>query len=91
MRLVATLAFALSVLGCDSGPTSTCAEVCDQEARCADEAEKKTDKPVRFDSGECAAACKALERDDEGRALVKQHTECVAAAQGACDRLMACQ
>jgi hypothetical protein len=96
MRLAAAL-FALgSLVACGSEQTSRCNEVCDREARCVDELNEQTRKAEssappapKLDSGECAAACKALDRDPEGKDLVAKHVECVRKAS-TCAAVVAC-
>jgi hypothetical protein len=83
------------VVACGSEATSQCNELCEKEARCVDELNEESDgEPgyvsLKFDAGECAAACKALARDTDGLELVKKHAECVAAAGDDCRKLHAC-
>jgi hypothetical protein len=81
---------------CAAAGTPTCDEICDREARCTDErnASARRLEPnaqrLRFDSGECAAACKALERDPEGARLVARHVGCVRDAGADCPAVLAC-
>jgi hypothetical protein len=80
----------LLAAACGSGPASRCEAICDQEARCADDVSEKGAPRAKFDAGECSVACKALDRDAEGRALVDKHILCVehaatCAAKLACD------
>lgn len=88
MRLLA-LAAALALAACQSDGGSACNKLCDLEARCSDKVNAGSDRP-RFDSGECAAACKALERDGEGKKLVSKHRACVEAAGDDCAAVLAC-
>jgi hypothetical protein len=101
MRLVAALAVAFAAVlpsACGSGPTSRCEDVCEREARCVEEVNEASEHAApaaarsprqKLDTGECAASCKALERDPEGKELVRKHAECVQAASG-CEAIVAC-
>jgi hypothetical protein len=95
MRTVLVAALA-ALAACGSEQTSRCNEVCDREARCVDElnetAARAGGAPApKLDSGECATACKALERDEaEGKGLVQKHVDCVRQA-ATCAAVIACQ
>jgi hypothetical protein len=98
LAVLAVAVLAVAVLAaCGSEPTSRCIEVCDREARCIDELNERAARGAepgapapKLDSGECATACKALERDEpEGKQLVHKHVECVRLA-ATCDAVIAC-
>jgi hypothetical protein len=87
--LAAAVSSTIALAACDSGPASRCAQICELEARCADVNRPEGDKP-RFDTGECTSACKALERDDEGKKLVNKHADCVRQHASDCAAVLAC-
>jgi hypothetical protein len=94
MRAALAALAAVALAACGSSPTSRCNEVCDREARCVDElnelaAREQRPPAPKLDSGECATACKALERDKQGEALVARHDECVRKAPS-CTAVIAC-
>jgi hypothetical protein len=72
--------------------TSRCRAVCARETQCRERSKTELQagqEPLRFGESDCVAACKDLERDGEGSAIVRQHAECVAQAQD-CGAVLAC-
>ena len=67
-------------------PTSASAGDTDQGGAGEDEDDDRN----KFDTNECVAACTALERDSQGKKLVKKHMDCARAAKD-CTALLACQ
>jgi hypothetical protein len=78
---------------CGSESDTRCKTVCEVEARCVEES-PDGDQP-KFDPGECTAACRALDRDKEGKTLVDDHVQCVndsmVAGRPDCAKVLACE
>lgn len=81
------VALPLAFLACSDGASpSQCEDICEQEVRCAQLREKKTDRRLE----ECVAGCVALDRDISGRKLVEDYVECVKHTGGSCEERMQC-
>ena len=84
---LALVALPSALLACsDTGSSSTCEEICEQEVHCAQLRDKKTDNRLE----ECVAGCVALDRDIAGRKLVENYVECVKRTGGSCEERMQC-
>jgi hypothetical protein len=72
MRMRFALVFAL-LAGCTQPRSKTCVDICARESDC----HSATKSEIPFDEKECVAACEVLQADQDNRAKVEQHKECV--------------
>jgi hypothetical protein len=85
MRFLLLGALLFSAAACTEARESECKDVCEREAGCADSIEN-----YKFDQDECISACSALMRDEEGKAYVHKHKECVDKADSCQDLYRKC-
>lgn len=76
-----------ALAACTAPKSKICRDTCTREADCH---ESGPSEDTTFDEGECIAACAALERDLETRALVQNHAQCVKSASS-CRAVLECK
>jgi hypothetical protein len=80
LLLVAALA------GCTQPRSKTCTDICSRESDCI----AATKSEIPFDEKECVAACEVLSGDEQNRAKVEQHKECVMKNGTSCPAVLEC-
>jgi hypothetical protein len=70
MRWIVVLAV---LAGCTQPRSKTCVDICARENDCIN----ATKSEVPFDEKECVSACEVLRGDQENKAKVEAHKECV--------------
>jgi hypothetical protein len=76
-----------ALAACTAPKSKICRDTCTREADCR---ESGPSEDTTFDEGECIAACAALERDPETRALVQNRAQCVKSA-ASCRAVLECK
>lgn len=89
VALVGSIAIAVVLSACPASQSQRCRDVCRRMVKCIETLDRKD---IAMDENECTTTCTALERDsDEGKKRVDEHVQCVSAADGKCEAILACQ
>lgn len=72
------VALFLLFAACTQPRSPLCKKVCERESECM----RETSSTQPFDEKECIAACSVLEADQDSKAKVQKHYECVMSRQG---------
>jgi hypothetical protein len=85
--MVRILIAAALLAACTQPHSAVCKTVCNREAECV----ASTNSSIPFDEKECVAACSVLESDQDNKAKVQKHAECVAKNEHSCSAVLDCQ
>jgi hypothetical protein len=82
MRLALVVAL---LAGCTQPRSKTCVDICQREHDCIN----ATKAEIPFDEKECVSACEVLRADQQNRAKVEAHRECVM-KNASCSAVLEC-